>query len=317
MKPDTCPSCHAVDATTVDAVDRAQLVAGYAGSGLGIDVSQLLAAAPVRLSLQQCRTCGLKWFAGAPAGDGPFYVALQRHDWYYQGDKAEYGYARGHVGPTDRVLEVGCGRGAFRAQLGPDVVYRGLEFNQGAVQAARQAGLDVDMRGIDAEAQALPAGYDVVCHFQVLEHVDDPAGFMRHCVDALRPGGKLVVAVPAEDSFIGLAESSWLNMPPHHLSRWTAPALRRAFEQLGVEPLAAWHEPVSPLHRAWHRSVVVNAGWLSLARTAPRLVARSAQRMKRLALRLPGVEAALYARGLAAYPQAARGHSLCMAGVKR
>jgi hypothetical protein len=46
-------------------------------------------------------------------------------------------------------------------------------------------------------------------------------------------------------------------------------------------------------------------------------VSRGSQRLKRLALRLPGVEAALYARGLAAHPQAARGHSLCMAGIKR
>jgi SAM-dependent methyltransferase len=294
-----------------------ELVRGFAQSSMALDVSPQFAASPRHVAFQQCGACSLKWYADAPAGDAAFYVALQRNDWYYQADKAEYAFARGHVAADARVLEVGCGRAAFRRHLGPGVTYKGLEFNEAAVAAARSDGLDVEIRSIADEARQRPAHHDVVCHFQVLEHVSDPAGFMRDCEAALRPGGVLIVAVPAEDSFVGLAESSWLNMPPHHLTRWPDRALQQCLLALGLQPVDTWHEPVAPLHHAWHRAVAVRAGWLSLAGGQPRLVARrTSMRLQHLAMRVPGLEPWLYARGVARFPQLSLGHTVCMVGRK-
>ena len=119
------------------------------------------------------------------------------------------------------MLEVGCGRGAFASLLKaqqPSVRYRGLEFNQAAVQAACAAGHDVVCRTLSDGAAQRPGHHDLVCHFQVLEHVPDPLAFTRDSVAARRPGGLLLVAVPAEDRFIGQQRDAWLNMPPHHLT---------------------------------------------------------------------------------------------------
>lgn len=317
MSAERCPACGQTSATLLGRVPVQAVSRGYCGPGLGMDVTGLVGTRST-WSLCRCSACDLRWYADAPAGDGPFYEALQRHDWYYQTDKAEYSFAAGWVTSGSDILEVGCGRGVFARRLPPDTRYRGLEFNDRAVREARDAGLDVEIRSVQDEAAARPESYDVVCHFQVLEHVSDPAGFMAACAAALRPGGHLVVAVPAEDSFVGLAESCWLNMPPHHLSRWSDAALDAAFRRIGVEPLECWHEPVAPLHAAWQAEVAAKAGWLSLWGAAPATVARPLRdRAGRALRRVPGVTSWLQQRGLARFPQLSRGHTVCMVGRKR
>ena len=301
----------------LDKASVAQLVDGYRGPGLDIDVAALFGAGDREVVLLGCAICTLKWYAPGRAGDAAFYVALQAHDWYYQPDKAEYGYARSHLPDKGALLEVGCGSGAFALRLPTGLRYRGLEFNARAVEKARAAGLDVEIRALADECRSHPRAYDVVCHFQVLEHVPDPAAFMADCAALLRPGGSLIVAVPAEDSFVGLAESNWLNMPPHHLSRWTDGALRSAFERIDVEPRAWWHEPVAVQHRAWQRATAISSGWLGLRGKLPRLVARRTGAPLRVARRLPIVADWLAARGLQRNPQLARGHSVCVVGRKR
>lgn len=121
------------------------------------------------------------------------------------------------------MLEVGCGRGAFASLLKaqqPSVRYQGLAFNQAAVQAACEAGHDVVCRTLSDEAAQRPGQHDLVCRFQVLEHVLDLLAFLRDSVAARRRGGLVLVTVPAEDSFIGQQGDAWLNRPPHH--SWAA-----------------------------------------------------------------------------------------------
>lgn len=318
MTPTACPSCGAAGSRRIDEVSAAALAAGYAGASLKVDVHSLVAQAAPVVALMHCGQCDLKWYAGGAVGDAAFYEALQQHAWYYQGDKAEFPFAATHVKPGQTLLEVGCGRGAFAAHLAPGVAYRGIEFNAEAVAKARAAGLEVEVRDLHDEASSRPGAYDVVCHFQVLEHVPDIAGFLRSSVAALREGGTLIVAVPAEDSFIGLAESAWLNMPPHHLTRWSDAALERAFRAAGVEPHTTWHEPVAPEHVAWRHNVLAATGWLSLLGLQPGLLARPRlNRAGRAAMKLPGVRAAFERRALRLHPQAAHGHSLCIVGTKR
>jgi SAM-dependent methyltransferase len=251
-------------------------------------------------------------------GDDRFYVSLQHHDWYYQSDKPEYHFAARQVTQGASVLEVGCGRGAFHAYLPKNVRYRGLEFNEEAVRKATGLGLDVVIRGVEDEAQERPGRYDVVCHFQVLEHVSNVAEFMRASVDALRPGGVMLVTVPAEDSFLRIAESAWLNMPPHHVTRWTDRALTNLYSRLKLDVKEVWHEPIAPFHRDWYRSVMVSSGFGSLFGQSPRLEATGW--IPRLAGRLgkiPAVGEWLMHRGESNFDHRGRGHSVCVVGIKR
>jgi len=246
--PPPCPECRATATALVDSVATTELALLYRRHG--IDTAPWFDGVPA-IARFRCAVCDLRFFSPACAGGDRFYEQLQRFDWYYQDAKPEYHYARQYIHDTQRVLEVGCGKGAFRAFLPESVDYTGLEFNDDAVDKATIAGLNVRKEPVEAHATRHPAGYDIVCSFQVLEHVPHPATFLDACVAALADGGLLIIAVPAEDSFLSVAVNAPLNMPPHHALRWTDRALASMAARRGLSPVALWHEPVADFHRAW------------------------------------------------------------------
>jgi SAM-dependent methyltransferase len=225
--------------------------------------------------MNKCVACDLGFFVPHCAGDDVFYEQLQNFDWYYQSEKPEYGYAQGFISGADAVLEVGCGKGAFRSWLPASIDYTGLEFNDEAIRKARAAGLNVFKQPIEEHAAGAPGKYDVVCSFQVLEHIPEPRGFVRACVRALKPGGKLIVAVPAEDSFLGVASDAHLNMPPHHVLRWTDRALLNLALREGLSVVDLWHEPVASFHEDWHKDTLAHHYFVQLGLTKHKLVGRT------------------------------------------
>ncbi len=235
-----CPVCCSNASAKLDEISLAAVCKYYQDS-LSIDVSNLLKNGGPPIQLRHCGKCDLRWFAPAPSGDPQFYERLQKHDWYYQDDKPEFFHAIKYVKSGDNILEVGCGKGALAVHLPSGVSYRGLEFNQDAVDKGRAAGLRIDMDPVDFHATKHPSAYDVVCHFQVLEHVTHPLAFLTACTALMKPGGLLVVAVPSEDSFLSIVEGGFLNMPPHHLTRWTDSALGFAMKEVGLKPIEIWH----------------------------------------------------------------------------
>lgn len=309
MPDNTCPACGSAAVSTTATVRTSDLIHSY--RSMGIDAATYLATTP-EIAMHQCRACDLGFFSPPCAGDGAFYEQLQRFDWYYQDEKPEYAFAGGHVAAGSRVLEVGCGKGAFRAWLAPDVAYTGLEFNDEAVRKAQAAGLDVRKQPVQEHAAA-GARYDVVCSFQVLEHVTDPKGFVHACVQALVPGGKLIIAVPAQDSFLAVAPNAPLNMPPHHVSRWSDQALARLAQREGLATVELWHEPVAPFHREWQAQTLAHHYFAlrGLARTA--LIERGLRyRLIGRLLRYKPLRDRLAASVARRKPQLAAGHTVVL-----
>jgi SAM-dependent methyltransferase len=305
-----CPACSASAITAVESIASADLVEGYRDKG--IDVAACFAATPA-IALYRCAGCDLGFFSPPCAGDAAFYEQLQQYDWYYQDDKPEYRYAGKHVGDGARVLEVGCGKGAFRSALPQSVSYTGLEFNDAAVRKAQAAGLDVSRQPVEAHAAINPRKYDVVCSFQVLEHVPEPKQFVHACVRALAPGGLLILAVPAEDSFLAIAPNSPLNMPPHHVLRWSDLALANLARREGLSLVDLWHEPVASFHREWHRQTLAFHYFVLCGLARTRLLDRGVRhRVIGRLLRFRGLRDALAARVLRRLPALDRGHTVVM-----
>ena len=99
-----------------------------------------------------------------------------------------------------RLLDIGCGGGLLSepmARLGATVV--GADAAPTNIEVARihaaKSGLDIDYRNTTAEALAADGEqFDVVLNMEVIEHVSDPAAYMRACHDLLKPGGLMIAS---------------------------------------------------------------------------------------------------------------------------
>lgn len=249
-----CPGCRSSRIETLESIRANELVDLYRKSAK-MDVARYFVGVAT-VDLQRCADCDLRFYAPPCAGDGDFYEQLQKFDWYYQEDKAEYEFARGFASADCHVLDVGCGSGAFQSWLPPSANYVGLEFNDEAIRKACSRGLNVVKQSVQDHAAQFPSKYDLVCGFQVLEHVPEPESFFRACIDVLKPTGKLILTVPAEDSFLAVATNQFLNMPPHHALRWSDLALRNIATREGLNVIQIWHEPVAAYHRDLHANIL-------------------------------------------------------------
>jgi SAM-dependent methyltransferase len=132
--------------------------------------------------------------------------------------------------PTN-VLEIGCGQGAFGARLAGKVDYLGVEPDPTSFEVA--AGR-IEPRGgtvINGLHDAVPAGktFDVVCAFEVLEHLADDQGALDSWVAFIRPGGQLVMSVPAFQDRFGPMDTQ-----SGHFRRYSPDELRQRLTAAGL-----------------------------------------------------------------------------------
>lgn len=239
------PLTHSAQVAPLRAIDCDHIIQTYRNQ-LNIDVTPYIKGLK-QLYIYTCLETGYQfYYPFGLEGDGAFYQALQDFPWYYQDWKWEFKLALEYINPCDRVLEIGCGRSAFIRNLTKqEINCTGLEFNAEAVQFGLQQGFNILSQSIELHAQNHSAQYDVVCSFQVLEHVTDVKSFIQSAIDCLKVGGKLILAVPNNQSFIQHDKQFVLNMPPHHAGLWSEESLSNLpkifplkLDQIAFEPLA-------------------------------------------------------------------------------
>jgi 2-polyprenyl-6-hydroxyphenyl methylase/3-demethylubiquinone-9 3-methyltransferase len=164
------------------------------------------------------------------------------------------------VAPGERVLDVGCGEGAFAAalaQAGASVV--AVDVAEEPLARAREAHPELDLRLIDGEgAWELPdAAFDVVWAGEVIEHVADTAAWLSEVRRVLVPGGTLLLSTPAHGALtrlrLGLSARAFADhFDPRsdHLRFYTRGSLSALledfrFESVEVRRAGAW--PARPL----------------------------------------------------------------------
>jgi SAM-dependent methyltransferase len=246
---EVCPLCAGEEASDAGAVPTAPLEAFWAR--YGVDLRRTFPDLPAELRHLRCRACGLHRFHPAPVAPPFFYERLATWPDYYRGDAWEWPVALEILREMKarRLLEIGCGNGDFLVRA-RDVVptVEGLESNETAAAAARSRGLSVTSAALGDVA----GEWDAIAAFQVLEHVPDPAGFLRQYIDRLAPGGLLLLATPNQDGFMGDLVGDWLNRPPHHVTLWRRSSFEAAARRFGLELVAYRVEPLRPeQYRLW------------------------------------------------------------------
>lgn len=132
-----------------------------------------------------------------------------------------------------RVLEVGCGQGAVAVRLAGDHDYTGVELDGASLDVARrrlaEAGHQADL--VHGPLESLPDGepFDLVCAFEVLEHIDEDEKALAEWTARLRPGGVLLLSTPAWQSRFGPMDEA-----VGHFRRYDPDAMRARLSDAGL-----------------------------------------------------------------------------------
>lgn len=171
--------------------------------------------------------------------DPAFFEQLARiedqHFWFRARNYLILGLARrvaSSLKPCNLVLEVGCGTGNVLRALEagcPDCTVVGLELRfEGLVHArsrSRAFLIQADIRNSPFSKQ-----FDLVGMFDVIEHIDQDQDTLQLIHDALRPGGKLLLTIPAHQSLW-----SYFDEAARHCRRYSATDILQKLENAGFE----------------------------------------------------------------------------------
>ncbi len=243
MRPQ-CPLCGNSSILGIDEIPAKAIEELYSKK---MDLSVSLLAPLIKFN--ECSRCALRFFDPPEVGGEDFYESLQQYDWYYMEEKYEYQVALEFLPAGARILEVGAGKGAFAAYL-ESGEYTGLELSYSAIEMARLQDVSLSRETIEEHSER-GLQYDAIVSFQVLEHVARPDNFLRSCVDCLKPNGIMVISVPNDDGFVGKAVNNCLNMPPHHVTRWSERTLRQVSEIFDLDCIELRCDGLASYHAKW------------------------------------------------------------------
>jgi len=127
------------------------------------------------------------------------------------------------------VLEYGAGQGAVGTRLALRADYVGVEPDPVSAAVARQRLADVGRgRLLAGDDELNEERFDLVCAFEVLEHIDDDVGALRQWLDRLRPGGSVLLTVPAYQRRYSAADRM-----VGHVRRYDPPLLAHRLREAG------------------------------------------------------------------------------------
>ncbi len=172
-----------------------------------------------------------------------------RHFWFQARNHLIFGMTRQLVSalaPEYRVLEVGCGTGnvlRVLRQACPDGTVVGLELWFDGLRFAQERSAGPLVQG---DVRYCPFGkpFDLIGMFDVLEHVPEDLETLRALRDALAPGGRLMLTVPAHQYLW-----SYFDEAAHHCRRYSSREIRDRLVEAGfrVEFLSQFMTCIFPL----------------------------------------------------------------------
>jgi len=163
-----------------------------------------------------------------------------------------------------RILDVGCGRGVTLGALAEQgFEVHGLEIS---AEAARGADPRIEIRIAEnlKDAEYRAASFDQVIIWHVLEHLNDPVGTLREAHRILKPGGRLIVAVPNFSSLQArCAGAAWFHLDlPRHVHHFPLPALQQLLTITGFHVRSVHHFSLRQNPFGWIQSAMNRLGSL-------------------------------------------------------
>ena len=155
---------------------------------------------------------------------------------------------------TDRVLDLGCGDGAFTgtlAQEAAQVVGADVALAALARARARHPGLDFRQVRFDGPLPFEDCAFDLVWASEVIEHVGDTARWLSEVRRVLAPEGRLLITTPSHGRLrVALGGLERFSEPlGDHLHLYTRRSLRAVLGEFGFTEVVVRPAAGPPLLR--------------------------------------------------------------------
>jgi SAM-dependent methyltransferase len=177
---------------------------------------------------------------------GRQYRELYERHWWWRAREAALLETLNQIRPSagwGRILDIGCGDGLFFDRLLEFGDVEGIEPSAELVSADGVHRQRIHVRPFDETFQP-PHRYGLITMLDVLEHLDDPAGALRHALHLLAPDGTMLITVPAFNLL-------WTNhdVINHHRVRYTRASFRKMARQAGfrIDQERYWFQWIFPV----------------------------------------------------------------------
>jgi len=136
------------------------------------------------------------------------------------------------------ILELGCGLGSVGTRLARTACYTAAEPDDRSFETAYQRITPLGGTVIHGDHNKVPEGaqFDLVCAFEVLEHIADDAAALAEWMPRVRPGGLLLLSVPADPHRFGPSD-----VLAGHYRRYTAEQLQAVLSGAGATEIGIVH----------------------------------------------------------------------------
>ena len=150
------------------------------------------------------------------------------------------GYIEHHNVPRGALVEIGPGFGTFAALAAASSAFSrvvAIEPTPEMAAACRARGVEVVQKRIEDAGSEVTAA-SVVCAFEVIEHLFDPARFVKAVYRLVAPGGLMVLSCPNGEGFdIAMLGAGSLAVDAEHVNLFNPASLRRLVKAAGFEVL--------------------------------------------------------------------------------
>lgn len=208
--------------------------------------------------LVNCEVCGFTFSNPYIAGDLIFYsLAYERTGypkwkWEYQITIDRLSIINSKPNQTKlKLLEIGAGDGAFVSRIPAEFVTKEnivcLEFSDYGRENIKNYGIKCLSESIHSlDTSIFPERFDIICLFQVLEHMDRLNDLFKQLNLLTNNNAHLFISVPNSD-LIAFNELNGmlLDMPPNHIGRWNSEGFNRIGKEFGWSVKEHLNEPLS------------------------------------------------------------------------
>lgn len=161
-------------------------------------------------------------------------AAHDSHHWWYRARRdilADYVTREAKLPANSRILEIGCGTGHNLPMLAQFGEVDAIEIDEAARDIASvRLGKPVGAAPLPELTGVERGAYDMVAVLDVVEHIEDDVGALKAMAECLKPGGAILIAVPAHQ---------WMwsahDVVNHHKRRYSKATLDAAIKQAGLK----------------------------------------------------------------------------------